>query len=148
MKKLKKVVDPAYAKSKEYSRVINAIAKEGMCPFCQENFKYHKKPILKKHVDWFITESTWPYKNTRHHFLVMTMKHKEKFSELSVKDWESIRWLIRWIIKEYKIKGGGLAMRFGETSHTGATVCHLHMHLFVPELKKNGRAKVVNFPIG
>jgi len=144
----KKVVDPTYAKSKNYSRVINKIAEEGMCPFCPENFKYHKKPILKKRTDWFVTESTWPYKNTRHHFLVMTMKHMEELSELSAKDWESIHWLIRWATKEYKIRGGGLAMRFGDTSHTGATVCHLHMHLIVPELKKNGRAKIVNFPIG
>ena len=52
-------------------------------------------------------------------------------------------------IKKYKIKGGGLTLRFGEQNYTGATVLHLHFHLIVPKLKpKSKLAKIVNFPIG
>ena len=144
----KKVVDPRFArKNKEYRGVIEAIAQEGMCPFCPSNFKYHKNPILKGTGSWFITRSSWPYKNSAHHFLIMTTRHKEQFKELSTDDWQKIVSLVNWAVKKFKLKGGGMAMRFGDTAYTGATVCHLHVHLIVPELK-NGRARTVMFPIG
>ena len=57
--------------------------------------------------------------------------------------------LANFAIKKYKIKGGALAMRFGDTNYTGASVAHLHFHIISPKInKKTGRAKTVNFPIG
>jgi ATP adenylyltransferase len=149
-KKIKKVVDPRFSGGRgDYAAVIRAIQKEGHCPFCPENFKYHRKPILKRHGSWFITRASWPYKNTQHHFILLGTKHKEQFHELKNTDWAHITWLIRWTIKKYNIKGGGMALRFGETTYTGATVCHLHAHLIVPVIdKKKNRAKTVRFPIG
>ena len=47
------------------------------------------------------------------------------------------------VLKKYNIKGGVLALRFGDTAYTGATVCHLHFHLIVPK-----KSQTVNFPIG
>ncbi len=146
----KRFVDPRFAKGKgEYKGVIRKIAGEGHCPFCPENFKYHKHPILRRAGGWFITHSSWPYKNTRFHFLIWGTAHKEKFSELSLGDWRNITALTAWAIKKFKIRGGGLALRFGETAYTGATVCHLHAHLIVPKINaKTKKAKTVVFPIG
>ncbi len=145
----KKFVDRRFAKGKEYRAVIEAIAKERVCPFCPENFRWHKNPILKRRGAWFITKSSWPYKNTKFHFIILTLKHKENFGELSQQDWKQIISLAKWAISKFEIKGGGLAMRFGETVYTGATVCHLHAHLIVPQLKPDKRtAKTVMFPIG
>lgn len=146
----KKVVDSRFAKDRgDYSKVIEIIQKKGKCPFCPKNFKYHKKPILKKQREWFITESTWPYKNSEHHFLIIIRKHKEEFNQLNRKDFSAVLFLVNWAIKKYKIKGGGLILRFGDTSYTGATVCHLHFHLIIPKVsKRKKQAKVVNFPIG
>ena len=145
----KKVVDARFAKSKEYRAVINQIADEAKCPFCPDNFRYHKKPILKRLGGWFITPSTWTYKNSKHHFLIIGKSHKEKLTELTQTDWKSITTLASFVIKKYKLAGGAIAMRFGETAYTGATVCHLHMHLIVPEIKSGKRiAKTVTFPIG
>lgn len=139
----KKVVDPKYARRGEYKNVIDVIAKEEKCPFCPDNFRYHKNPILKRKSNWFITKSSWPYKNTSLHFLVIGAKHKEKILELTPRDFLDILFLSKWVVAEYKIKGGALAMRFGETDYTGATVCHLHMHIVVPKKRK----KII-FPIG
>jgi diadenosine tetraphosphate (Ap4A) HIT family hydrolase len=144
----KKVVDPRNAKSGEYSKVINTIASEAKCPFCPDNFKYHKNPILKKEGLWFITQNSWPYQNSKYHFVIIGDSHKERFAELTAEDWESIRVLINWAIRRYKIPGGGIAMRFGETTYTGATVVHLHAHLIVPEIDSSGLAIPVNFPLG
>jgi len=60
-----------------------------------------------------------------------------------------VAFLVNWAIKKWKIRGGGVAMRFGKTDYTGASVSHLHFHIISPELdKKKKRSKIVSFPIG
>lgn len=145
----RRVVDLRHAKSKEYREVLKNIQEIGKCPFCKENFRYHKKPILKKEKRWFITKSSWPYKNTQYHFLIISEKHKENFEELNLSDFEAVFRLTNWAIKKYKIKGGGLTLRFGRTIYTGSTVCHLHFHFIVPKIdKKTKKIKTIYFPIG
>ena len=142
-----KFVNPRFAKGNEYKKVINNIVAEGKCPFCPENFKYHKNPVLKKENGWFITKSSWPYKNSKYHFLIISKNHKDNFNQLSIKDFKTVKTLTSWAIKKFNLKGGGLMLRFGNTNHTGATVTHLHFHLIIPALK-NGKSVPVNFPIG
>ncbi len=134
------------ARKGEYKRVIEEIAKTGKCPFCKENFKYHKKPVLKQKGDWILTSVSWPYKNARCHFMILGGKHRENFSELARKDFDDVSYLTKWTIKKYKIKGGALAIRFGDTDFTGASVAHLHFHLISP--KRDKKTKTVEFPIG
>jgi diadenosine tetraphosphate (Ap4A) HIT family hydrolase len=146
---MKKVVNKRFAEGKgEYASVISSIEEKGHCPFCPENFKYHKEPVLKEENGWFITKNSWPYKNAEHHFLIIGKKHKENFDELDNIDLTAVNALTNWAIKEFEIKGGALSLRFGDTDHTGATVCHLHFHLISPELDKQNKSKTVNFPIG
>lgn len=143
-KKSKKVVDPTFAHArKDYFNVIKTIEAGGQCPFCPFHFKYHKNPILKKHKGWLISKSSWPYENSQLHLIIIGDEHKEQIWELGEEDIKSILFLIKWAAKKFDIKGGGFAMRFGETQYTGATVCHLHAHLIFPKKKKT-----VNFPIG
>lgn len=145
----KKFVNINNARRGEYKAVIKQIALTGKCPFCKENFKYHKKPILKRKGGWFLTEASWPYKDTNCHLIILGEKHRENLSELKKEDFEAIFYLVSSAIKKYKIKGGALAVRFGETDFTGASVAHLHFHLISPKIdKKTKRAKIVNFPIG
>ena len=64
MKEGSRVVNKRFAKGKDsYEQVISKIETENKCPFCLDNFKYHKNPILKRNGSWFITENSWPYKN-------------------------------------------------------------------------------------
>ena len=145
----KKFVNLANTRPGEYKSIIAKIAKTGKCPFCPENFKYHKKPILKRLGDWFITEGSWPYKNANPHLIILGLKHRENLLELKKSDFEAIFQLVSFGIKKYSIKGGALAVRFGNTNYTGASVAHLHFHLISPEInKKTKRARVVEFPIG
>ncbi len=145
----KKLVNIKNARQGEYKKIIEQIAKTGKCPFCKENFKYHKKPIYKRKNGWFLTNNSWPYKNTNCHLIILGDKHKENFSEITKKDFESVTYLINWAIKKWKIKGGGITMRFGETNYTGASVNHIHFHIISPKIdKKTKKTKTVNFPIG
>jgi diadenosine tetraphosphate (Ap4A) HIT family hydrolase len=146
-KKKIKVVDPRSAKSGHYRAVLHEIQNAGVCPFCPKTFKWHTKPILKREGGWLITENFNPYKNARYHFLLIKEKHKEHFNELSPRDWRSMARLAAWAVKKFHIKGGALALRFGDTAHTGSSVCHIHAHLLVPQIK-NGKAKPVWFPVG
>ena len=149
LKSMKKVVNKKYAKGKgEYENVISSIEEKGKCPFCPDNFKYHKEPILKSEGGWFITKNSWPYENTEYHFVIIGKKHKENFLELEDSDFKAVKSLVNWAIKEFNIKGGAITMRFGDTDHTGATVCHLHFHLISPKLDTENKAKTVYFPIG
>jgi len=145
----KGAVNTRNARKGEYRDVINKIDTVGKCPFCKENFKYHKKPILKREKGWFVTENSWPYKNTQHHFIIIGEKHKEEFSELNQNDFAVVAQLTKWVIRRYKIKGGAFTMRFGNTDATGASVTHLHFHILVPEKdKRTKRTKRVSFPVG
>lgn len=145
----KNFVNIKNARKGEYKRVIEKIAKTGKCPFCKENFKYHKKPIYKRKGDWFLTNNTWPYKNTKVHLIILGNKHKENFSELTKSDFESVAFLANWAVKKWKIKGGGFAMRFGDTNYTGASVSHIHFHIIYPKLnRKRIKSRIVSFPIG
>lgn len=144
----RKVVDLSFAKGRgDYEEVLATIQREQKCPFCPDNFRHHRKPILEEHGSWFITEASWPYPDTQHHFLLIGRNHGETFNDLMVEDWLSIRMLVRWAVEKFNISGGGFALRFGETQYTGATVCHIHAHLIVPNME-GGKAKIVNFPIG
>ena len=146
--KAPRVVNPRFAKDGEYRQVIGAIGAIGRCPFCPDNFRYHKKPILRKSGGWILTENSWPYKNAQKHFIIIAQDHKEKLDEIHPRDLEAILRLSKWAIKKYHIRGGALAMRFGESDNTGATVHHIHAHLISPILRKDDIAKTVNFPIG
>lgn len=140
-------VNTRYAKSGGYKEVLEKIEKSGKCPFCPENRDF-KNPILKRVGGWIVKKNDWPYKNTLHHFVFIPDRHLENFSELTPDDFKALLELVTWTIKEFKIPGGGFAMRFGEPDYTGASVRHLHAHLIVPELNKDGTAKVAYFPIG
>lgn len=141
-------IDKRFAKTKDYAQTLDNIIETGKCPFCPDNFKYHKKPILKNYKGWQTTKNSWPYKNCRYHFIILPKKHKETFSDLNQNDLMAVKFLVNWLTKKYKIKGGGLTLRFGEQKYTGASVLHLHFHLIVPKLKSKDSVYPVYFPIG
>ena len=145
---MKRVVNRRFAKTKEYAAVLEKIEKQGHCPFCPKDFKYSKKPILKTKNGWFVTENSWPYKNSQNHLLLISTQHKENFVDLTIQDFSAVKELVNWSIKKFKIRGGGLALRFGDTEYTGATVYHLHFHLIYPKPPFKNKNQTVFFPIG
>ena len=144
-----KVVNRDNARHGEYREVIEKIDGIGKCPFCPDNFIYHKKPILKRRGGWFLTENSWPYKDTSHHLIIIGKKHKENFSELTNKDFGDVASLAKWAIKKNRIQGGAFAMRFGNTGIAGSSVAHIHFHIISPQKnQKTQLYKKVAFTIG
>lgn len=128
-----------------YEAYLLDFERRGECPFCSKNFKLE---VLKKIGKWQLVERSWKGENTKRHFLIIGEEHKTNLTEMSPADWISINSLIRRAVKKYRISGGGLAVRFGDTDCSGATISHLHFHLIVPNMDCKGLSKPVNFPIG
>jgi len=134
----------AHRPDQTYGKVINQIKGDNVCPFCPENLeKYHKNPILKDGNYWILTESMYPYEGAKYHLLIIHKKHIESFGEISQEAWEEIRYLTESFLREKNIPGGTLIMRFGDTTHTGATVSHLHAQLVSPDGKNKDRKPII-----
>jgi ATP adenylyltransferase len=131
----KSFVNPENTKhrpSGTYSKVINQIGKDGVCPFCPEHLaRYHPNPILHEGEHWLYTNNAYPYQGSVHHFLLIHKAHIEAFSEITPTAWLELQGLINAITEKHRIKGGALVCRFGETKYTGASVTHLHLQIIV-----------------
>lgn len=128
-------VDLDNARVDEQRQVMERIVEADHCPFCLENLQeYHKVPNIKEGKYWLLTENQWPYVHTKHHFLLILKEHKEKLSDLDPIVGQELLELAQWAEREYKIPGGGLIMRFGETDYSAGTVKHLHAQLVEPDI--------------
>lgn len=115
-----------------YTQVLEAIIAAGFCPFCEEHlFKHHQKPLVHRSRHWLVTENSWSYKGTNHHFLFIARKHAEATEELSPAAWADLHKTYRLIVKRFGLTGATLMVRSGDTQFTGASVNHLHAHLIV-----------------
>ncbi|MBT3356634.1 hypothetical protein HN784_00105 [bacterium] len=131
------LMDFNHARTDEQKDLMEEIAQDGVCPFCQENFiKYHPKPILKENAHWFLTENMSPYKGTRIHFItVYKDKHVTMSNEIPSEHMGQMFELINWAIEKHKIEGGAILIRFGDSSCTGGSVDHFHAHLIIGNAK-------------
>lgn len=122
------------ARDNEQIKVMQKIADESHCPFCEENLRlYHKQPILQEGAYWIVTYNQWPYKHTKHHFLLIYKKHATRLAELETEAGIELFSLIKDLEKEHHFEGGGFAMRFGDTDFSAGTVNHLHVQLVIPD---------------
>lgn len=126
----KKLVSTTNARPGHYSDVISDIAEKKVCPFCKEQImNFHKKPIVEKD-HWLVTDNMYPYKPAKNHLLLIHKKHIEHVQDISTEAWRELKQIIDSSSKDRAISGGSLMMRFGESQYTGASVLHLHAHIY------------------
>lgn len=133
MKKNGDYLNFSHVHDKKQELLMKKIKKDGVCPFCKENFeKYHPKPILKRGRWWIVTENMAPYEGTEKHLMFVYLpRHVVKIEEINTGAGTELISLVSWAIKKYKIKGCSLFMRSGDTDRTGSSVEHLHAQLVV-----------------
>ena len=128
-------INVANSREKEQKERMEDIIEAGHCPFCRENLcKYHQEPILKEGKFWIVTTNQWPYKHSKHHFLLIYKVHAVNLSDLSPAAGQELFELLAEIEESYQLKGGGFAMRFGDTDYSAGTINHLHIQLIEPDL--------------
>ena len=129
-------VDLDNARVEEQSQVMEQIVMADHCPFCEENLRqYHKEPIFKETPHWLLTKNQWPYEHTKFHFLVIYRTHAEHLNELAPEAGQELFELLAWLEQEYAIPGGGVAIRFGDTSYSAGSVNHLHAQVIMPDIE-------------
>ncbi|NLG06085.1 MAG: HIT family protein [Candidatus Pacebacteria bacterium] len=128
-------INLANAREEEQKSVMSDIADAKHCPFCREHLaKYHQQTILREGKFWIVTTNQWPYKNTKHHFLLIYKVHATDLSDLSPAAGQELFELVAEMERAYAIKGGGLAMRFGDTDYSAGTISHIHVQLIEPDI--------------
>lgn len=146
---MKKPVDTRYAHNAEQRAVLERILQKGRCPFCMPDLKkYHKEEIYEDGY-WLVTHNQWPYRGAKEHWLLILRQHAERIADIPLEAWSDLGVIVRDLERSLELSGGALAMRFGDSCVTGATVLHIHAHLIVPQMnEKTRKARVVRFPIG
>lgn len=138
-------VDLTHARTDDQRSVMGQIAEDGVCPFCPEHLAaYHHNPVIRETEHLVLTESQWPYKCTTHHFLIIPKKHAETIGALPAQVFVELHEITAWVEQTYQLQGGALCIRFGNTSFSGGSVNHLHMHIIVPDASQ----EPVRFKIG
>ncbi len=128
-------IDLDNARVDEQRRVMEKIREADHCPFCLGNLRaYHKEPFIKEGQFWILTKNQWPYVHTSVHLLFIYKQHVEKLTGIAPEAGTELIQLSQWAESEYKMPGGGLAMRFGDTDYSAGTVAHLHAQLLVPDI--------------
>ncbi len=143
-------VDLDNARVEEQRQVMRDIIAAGHCPFCRDNLdKYHKQPILKEGIFWFLTYNQWPYENTKLHLLAIYKNHAEKLSELDPAAGQELIQILQWAEKEFNVPGGAFAVRFGDTNYSAGTVAHIHAQYIWPDIHHpNYKQKPVKIKVG
>jgi diadenosine tetraphosphate (Ap4A) HIT family hydrolase len=136
----KSYVNLKHARTQEQVDVMTQIQKDGVCPFCMENFlTYHSKPIIHENESWIVTENMNPYEGSVHHFLFVHKFHCTMPGELPAKSRVEFFDLVNWVTEEFKILGGSILIRFGDMRFTGGSVDHSHAHLIVGDTNNEER---------
>lgn len=119
-----------HARYDDQRKVMQKSVEADECPFCPDALRnYHKQPILVESDHWIVTTNQWPYAHTDAHFLLIAKNHAETVTDLSIEAFADLGRQIQWLVRTYQLAYGGIAMRFGDTAYTGATVNHLHAHV-------------------
>lgn len=140
-----KYVDTRYAaRNPEYLQLLEEAERSGKCPFCPVS-----ETILDCFGGWVVTANRFPYEEAAVHLLLIPERHITELGELMAADVEAVLTLARRAVQGLLIPGGALFLRFGDTSYTGATIRHLHLHLIQPQADAaTGKVTVVQVPIG
>jgi diadenosine tetraphosphate (Ap4A) HIT family hydrolase len=129
-------VDLQNARYDDQRTIMKEIIDAAHCPFCSENLKkYHKQPIVAEGEYWLVTPNQWPYNHTRVHLLLILKEHAESLGELTPQAGAELVSLSAQLCEKYAVKGGGLALRFGDTRYSAGTVKHLHVQFIVPDIE-------------
>lgn len=128
--------------------VYRKVLENNESPFLLENLrKYHQEPILREGKYWYITANQWPYKGTKHHFLIIAQNYWTKLEEITPEAGAELIEMASWLRGKYKIRGGALCLRFGDPNYSAGSVTHLHAQFIEPD-REAENFEPIRFKIG
>lgn len=125
--------------SRTYNQYVQMyrMLETGECLFC--NLHKLKYPVVMRKGNWALKECDMPYTNCEHHLiLVFDGGHITDWDLLSRDDNADFMELISDARKLYSIKGNAVVFRQGDANYHAGTISHIHAHILVVKLDKNG----------
>jgi diadenosine tetraphosphate (Ap4A) HIT family hydrolase len=104
---------------------------QGKCPFCDPLDK--KNEVLYATENWRIWKNPFPLDHTKTHLIMAPIRHKEKITSITDRDFAEAGEIFCWARDEFHIPGGCFAMRMGSPEYNAGSVLHLHANIIVPD---------------
>jgi ATP adenylyltransferase len=108
---------------------MRKLADANACLFCAEGLQLTQKRVFHQGNHWYVTPNDFPYEGTTVHVMIVPNRHIAGFADLTEEELLELPTMVAWINKEFDIKGAGLFCRYGDTTYTGATIHHFHIHI-------------------
>lgn len=125
-------VDLANCTSKNQIGIYLDIFEKNIDPFSsRESIEKLGNEIVKETDYWWVIRNKF-YKDYKNRFLVISKRFMLSIEELTPNETINAFTVFTDLKKEYKIQGGGLLFRFGETRLSGSSVKRLHFHIVEP----------------
>jgi len=142
-KKIYHYIDTSKARSAEQYEQFRRIEIEGECPFCPDavqDASPDEMNVVGHEPGWTVINNMIPYENSEVHFVLIPDRHICAPSELTQDEWIQLHDVLQKYTSDLNF--GGIAMRFGDFTQTGASVAHLHVHIIKPEDNLSAEQKV------
>jgi hypothetical protein len=129
------LINPAGSRNEEQKAMMERMLAAGICPFCPGNFP---NDIIWENEFWSLSHNLWPRENAEFDLLmvckvsdphIVTLAELVAKPEVCIQMWECAA----WAEDHLKIGGGVMILRFGDFDLSGASIAHLHYHVFVPK---------------
>lgn len=130
-------------------QIMKELALTGECFLCEDVIKKvaEKYPGVStshtyKGKHWFVKNNDFPYPGTRLHILIVPIRHVSRIEELTAEEFSELQEMIVWVNTTYDVGGASMFIRYGDMSYTGATLAHMHFHIFHGVAKHDGCEKI------
>lgn len=138
-----KYIYPPNARHQEQLDIMLNMEAAGKDPLALENIDHDAQKILFHTKHWHVSENRYPREGSEISFLVVAMNPVYEIDDISPEMWLDLQQVWQKLVREYRIDGGGICMRFGNPAKSGASLTRLHVHIIMP--KDNEK---VRFPVG
>lgn len=138
-----KYIYPPNARDQEQLDIMLNMEAAGKDPMALENVDQDAQKILFQTDYWHVSENRYPRAGSKISFLIVAIGPVYEIEDISPEMWLDLQKIWQKLVKEYKIAGGGICMRFGDPAKSGASLTRLHAHIIMPQ-----DGEKVRFPIG
>lgn len=106
----------------------------GVCVFCKLDPVKNRviRTATSGNMRWHMWVNPFPLPHTALHLISAPVHHVAPGDLITLDDMTAKGELFLWAQQEYKLTGGGVAMRFGSPFESSGTVLHLHENIIVP----------------
>ena len=117
------------ARSDAQKKDMEDLKVANVCLFCPEGLNLKSKRVFHQGEHWYVTPNDFPYAGTTVHVMIVPRRHVVSLLDLLPEELVELPQMFAWVNREFSIRGATMLARYGETSFTGATIHHFHIHI-------------------